>query len=296
MARKDSKKSKDDQPSSSWSKKILEDLFAARGIEVDIKEDTNLAELLQRDRNQLYKLIFESKNEVQILCPPEKLVENINYAVISQYQNQNQDSPRFYAKREAVTMHPFLIFYFNAKWTKKNYVKSIAEATHRIRLTDFVCHPEDKNRGDIITVNDAKKIAARVVDVFAPNGVPFSFNKGFYAYTYKEIDIGTSITVHTSTESEATQLITKMLKVVGKDFDDKNFFESKVKNTARYTEKKSVVVMGQEFKQKATTKITGKVEFRSATLKLDKVGYERKLCQIQGRGPDSTILSYDEIG
>ncbi|NEO54482.1 MAG: hypothetical protein F6K54_16180 [Okeania sp. SIO3B5] len=67
---------------SSWSNKIIEDLFEQRGINVDIKKDTNLGKLLQQDRSQPHKLRFDSKNTITLLCPPEKLLENINNVLI----------------------------------------------------------------------------------------------------------------------------------------------------------------------------------------------------------------------
>ncbi|MDJ0554826.1 MAG: hypothetical protein QNJ68_10355 [Microcoleaceae cyanobacterium MO_207.B10] len=73
------------KPSSSWGNKILEELVQARGIDVDIKKDSNIAEILRLDRNQLHKIVFDNKHEIQILCPPEKISENIN-AAIMQYQ------------------------------------------------------------------------------------------------------------------------------------------------------------------------------------------------------------------
>ena len=43
------------KPSSSWGNKILEELVQARGIDVDIKKDSNIAEILRLDRVSFHK-------------------------------------------------------------------------------------------------------------------------------------------------------------------------------------------------------------------------------------------------
>ncbi|NEQ37002.1 MAG: hypothetical protein F6K40_12255 [Okeania sp. SIO3I5] len=68
---------------SNWGDDILEELFKQRGIDVDIKKDTNLGKLLQTDRSKPYRIKFNSKNEISIISTPEKFLENINQVLIS---------------------------------------------------------------------------------------------------------------------------------------------------------------------------------------------------------------------
>lgn len=202
----------------------------------------------------------------------------------------DRGTERFYGKREAITHRPILSFYFSGNWSSKNYHKSLPKAYCSIRLTDYVCHPDDGD--NVITEADARKLSQRIKTYFCQDEI-FSYNKGYNTFSYISRDIGDKVIIHAESETEATTLIRLLLNIVNKAYDDRNLFISRPKNIERYDiQNQNIKVMGKQHRG-AKQKITGKVFFRSASLKLDRIGYERTIVQVDKR--TGLALGYDQI-
>jgi len=279
---------------------ILESLFEQRGINVKITKDTNIGELLQIDRNSFYDVNLDSEKSIKMYCKPEEFTENINniliiHQILDCFLKDDVQSDGCYSK-DSVAKHPYLRLYFAGGYSRgaPDYKEIKPRATMNLRLDKFTIFSDKiENNESLLSKTDFKYFSDKVSDNFFPGGSPFTWEKGYYSWPYKDEEKNITIAPRAKNEAEALRVIKAALNTIDIKFEDKHFFlPNGAKNPARYKRKKNILILGQEFPDRRLTRIIGTVSFRYAEIRLDAIKYRIKICEVT---KDGIFIGWDKI-
>jgi hypothetical protein len=171
---------------------------------------------------------------------------------------------------ESVETIPQIIIYFqeSAQSARDNRrVRSPLRAEHYVRFN-----------GDFSSKTEVERLARKVQQIFATP--VFSFKKGVIKYTYQDKRKGILIIVATPNETQARNVIEKLLAIIDERPDWNLITESR--SNKNFTETETVRINGKTYK-KPQRRQTGTVHFISAELHVNGLPGNIRLIDLGGR-------------